>query len=133
MPTIYDIAKAAQVSPKTVSRVINNDAPVRLETRQQVEQAMNELGYVPSKAARSMRSNRSGIVGLITGAVSQSSELSEPHGLPDLFIVQGIQRVLADEEITLMIADTGGLAKRCLLYTSPSPRDRQKSRMPSSA
>ncbi|MGA0860443.1 MAG: LacI family DNA-binding transcriptional regulator [bacterium] len=112
MPTIYDIAKAAQVSPKTVSRVINSDAPVRLETRQQVEQAMNELGYVPSKAARSMRSNRSGIVGLITGAVSQSSEISEPHGLPDLFIVQGIQRVLADEEITLMIADTGGLAKR---------------------
>ena len=75
---------------------------------------MNELGYVPSKAARSMRSNRSGIVGLITGAVSQSSELSEPHGLPDLFIVQGIQRVLADEEITLMMVTIDRIVKHFL-------------------
>jgi len=112
MPTIYDIAKAAQVSPKTVSRVLNGDAPVRNETRQQVEQAISELGYVPSQAARSMRSNRSGIVGLITGAVSQSSEISEPHGLPDLLIVQGMQRALAEAGATLMIADTGGLAER---------------------
>lgn len=112
MATIYDIAKAACVSPKTVSRVLNGDAPVRAETRRQVERAMSELGYVPSQAARSMRSNRSGIVGLITGALSQTSVLNEPHGLPDLFIVQGIQQVLSDADTTLMIADTGGLAER---------------------
>ena len=67
MATIYDVAKAAGVSAKTVSRVLNQDAPVGRETREKVEQAIHALGYVPSNAARMMRSNRSGIVGLITG------------------------------------------------------------------
>lgn len=108
MATIYDVAKAANVSPKTVSRVLNGDAPVGKETREAVEAAIQELGYVPSNAARMMRSNRSGLVGLITGAISHSVEATEPTGLPDLFIVQGIQKVMASSGKTLMIADTGG-------------------------
>ena len=44
MATIYDVAKLAGVSPKTVSRVLNNDAPVRPTTRKAVEQAIAELG-----------------------------------------------------------------------------------------
>jgi hypothetical protein len=59
-----------------------------------------------------MSSNRSGIVGLITGAVLKLAEFGEPHGLPNLFIVQDIQRVMADANTILMIADTSGLAKR---------------------
>ena len=53
---------------------------------------MARLGYVPSNAARMMRSNRSGLIGLITGAISQNPDPNEPHGLPDLYIVQGIQK-----------------------------------------
>lgn len=108
MATIYDVARTAGVSPKTVSRVLNGDAPVGAETRKKVKEAMLKLGYVPSNAARMMRSNRSGLIGLITGAISQTPELSEPHGLPDLFIVQGIQKEMARSGKTLMIADTGG-------------------------
>ena len=108
MATIYDVAKAAGVSPKTVSRVLNGDAPVGAGTREAVEKAMRELGYVPSSAARMMRSNRSGIVGLITGAISMSPEPAQPAGLPELFIVQGIQRAIAGSGRTLMIADSGG-------------------------
>ena len=88
MATIYDVAKAAGVSAKTVSRVLNQDAPVGRETREKVEPAINALSYVSSNAARMMRSNRSGIVGLITGAISQTSDNPELTGLPDLFIVQ---------------------------------------------
>ena len=109
MATIYDVAKAAGVSPKTVSRVLNGDAPVGLATREAVERAMRELGYVPSNAARMMRSNRSGLIGLITGAISMSQELEQPAGLPELFIVQGIQKAIAAAGRTLMIADTGGM------------------------
>lgn len=69
---------------------------------------MAELGFVRSSAARMMRASKSGLIGLITGAISQSPEPSEPAGLPDLFIVQGIQRAIAAEGKTLMIADTGG-------------------------
>ena len=107
-PTKYDVARIAGVSPKTVSRVLNGDAPVKKHTREAVQRAIAEMGFVPSSAARSMRSNKSGLVGLITGAISTKPEPLEPQGLPDLFIVQGIQRVIGATGKTLMIADTGG-------------------------
>lgn len=108
MATIYDVARIAGVSAKTVSRVLNGDAPVGRSTREAVEAAISELGYVPSNAARMMRSQRSGLIGLITGAISMSPEPTQPAGLPELFIVQGIQKALANSGMTLMIADTGG-------------------------
>ncbi len=112
MSTIYDVAKAAKVSPKTVSRVLNADAPVGEATREKVRKAIRELGYVPSNAARMMRSNRSGLIGLITGALSHNLEPAEPTGLPDLYIVQGVQKALAESGKTLVISDTGGASER---------------------
>lgn len=112
MATIYDVAQMARVSPKTVSRVLNRDAPVRAETRRAVEAAMVQLGYVPSTAARTMRSNRSGLVGLITGALSGNDQPTEMAGLPELVIVRAVQREMAASRLTLMIADTGGRAER---------------------
>jgi LacI family transcriptional regulator len=108
MATIYDVARIAGVSAKTVSRVLNGDGPVGAKTREAVEAAMRDLGYVPSNAARMMRSTKSGLVGLITGAISTAGEIARPAGLPDLFIVQGIQQVMAQAGMTLMIADTAG-------------------------
>jgi LacI family transcriptional regulator len=108
MATIYDVARSAGVSPKTVSRVLNGDGPVGQRTRDKVEKAMSKLGYVPSNAARAMRSNRSGLVGLITGAISSTPSNVELSGLPELFIVQGIQRAIEPLNMTLMISDTGG-------------------------
>ena len=108
MATIYDVARAAGVSPKTVSRAINGDAPVNARTREAIEAAMGELGYVPSSAARAMRSQRTGLVGLVTGAISGPATDAGATGLPDLHIVQGIQRALAAEALTLLISDTGG-------------------------
>ena len=112
MATIYDVAKAANVSPKTVSRVLNGDAPVGKDTRDAVNAAMAELGYVPSSAARMMRSNKSGLIGLITGAISTSPEPAEPAGLPELLLVRGIQQMIGPTGKTLMIADSGGLSDR---------------------
>ena len=112
MATIYDVAKVAGVSPKTVSRVLNGDGPVGAKTRETVEMAITTLCYVPSNAARMMRSNKSGLIGLITGAISLTNEPTQPAGLPDLFIVQGIQSALANSGMTLMIADTGGRSDR---------------------
>lgn len=112
MPTIYDVARIAGVSPKTVSRVMNGDAPVNVRTREVVEAAMGQLGYVPSNAARAMRSQRTGLVGLVTGAISGPQAGGGASGLPDLQIVQGIQRRLAERGLTLLISDTGGASHR---------------------
>lgn len=112
MSTIYDVARLAGVSPKTVSRVLNADGPVGEKTREAVEKAMSELGYVRSNAARMMRAQKSGIIGLITGAISTKNQASTQQGLPDLFIVQGIQRALEPSGMTVMIADTTGRKER---------------------
>lgn len=112
MATIYDVARAANVSPKTVSRVLNGDAPVGKKTRDAVNAAIAALGYVPSNAARMMRSNKSGLIGLITGAISASSEPAQPAGLPELLLVRGIQQTIGPTGKTLMIADTGGHSER---------------------
>lgn len=53
-PTINDVARLANCSPMTVSRVINNKESVREETRQQVLAAIAELNYTPNRAARSL-------------------------------------------------------------------------------
>ena len=111
MATIYDVAKAAGVSPKTVSRVLNGDAPVNAKTAEAVRAAIDQLAYVPSNAARSMRSQRTGLIGMITGAISLSPGF-EAAGLPDIYIVQGAQRVFAEHGLTLLIADTGNQAAR---------------------
>jgi LacI family transcriptional regulator len=112
MTTIYDVARAAGVSPKTVSRVMNGDAPVNVRTKEAVEAAMGRLGYVPSSAARAMRSQRTGLVGLVTGAISGPQAAGGATGLPDLQIVQGIQRTLSAAGLTVLISDTGGDAGR---------------------
>ncbi|SDO27710.1 transcriptional regulator, LacI family [Microbacterium sp. ru370.1] len=63
--TLHDVARAAGVSIKTVSNVINNYPHVRLETRERVEAAIDELQYRPNQAARSLRSGRADMIGLI--------------------------------------------------------------------
>ncbi len=112
MATIYDVAKLAGVSAKTVSRVMNGEGPVGAATREAVETAMRDLGFVRSNAARMMRSQKSGLVGLITGAISAKNQSGAKRGLPDLFIVQGIQTAMAEAGFTLMIADTTGRQDR---------------------
>lgn len=65
MATILDVARAAGVSPITVSRVFQQSANVRPETRARVLQAAAELQYVPNAVARSLRQARSGLLAFI--------------------------------------------------------------------
>lgn len=54
--TIYDIARVANVSKSTVSRVLNNQSNISMEARQRVLKAIEELNYQPSKLARALSS-----------------------------------------------------------------------------
>lgn len=64
MATIKDVAKAAGVSTATVSAVINDSAYVSPELRMRVLNAVAELRYQPSRAARNLKSGRSQLIGL---------------------------------------------------------------------
>ncbi len=60
-----DVADLAGVSIKTVSRVLNNEPHVQEKLRRKVREAAQELDYVPSQSARSLRGNRSYNINLI--------------------------------------------------------------------
>jgi LacI family transcriptional regulator len=55
MSTIYDVAQLAGVSAKTVSRVLNDDGPVKGPTRERVLDAMHKLDFKPNTQARQLR------------------------------------------------------------------------------
>lgn len=62
--SINHVAQLAGVSPKTVSRVINNEPNVTAKTREKVEEAIRLLGYSPSVSARALASKKSYCIGL---------------------------------------------------------------------
>ncbi|HEU0306024.1 MAG TPA: LacI family DNA-binding transcriptional regulator [Lysobacter sp.] len=64
-PTIKDVAARAEVSLKTVSRVINDEPSVQARTKERVQQAIADLGYQPDPSARSLRSAQSYAIGLL--------------------------------------------------------------------
>jgi DNA-binding LacI/PurR family transcriptional regulator len=63
---IFDVARLAGVSYQTVSRVLNELPNVRPATRDRVQEAIKQLRYVPSPAARALVTRRSRVLGLIT-------------------------------------------------------------------
>lgn len=63
--TIRDVARALNISHTTVSRALADSPKISEETKQRVRLAADQLGYVPSASARTMRGRRSSLVGLV--------------------------------------------------------------------
>ena len=70
MSSIKDVAKLAEVSVTTVSRVINNRGYIGKETRKKVEQAMKQLNYQPNQVARALQNKQTTLLGVIVPDVS---------------------------------------------------------------
>lgn len=100
MVSIVDVAKAAGVSNKTVSRVVNREPNVKPATMEKVEKVIAELGYVPNMAARSVRSSRSYTLGIITDFISTTPYSGD--------IVRGIQDWAEENGRTVLLANTNG-------------------------
>lgn len=64
-PTIKDVAKAAGVSPTTVSHALNGKGVVRRETVERIEKIADEIGYRPSAVAQGLQNSRLGILALV--------------------------------------------------------------------
>ena len=79
--TLYDVAKQAGVSPKTVSRVINNEASVSDQKRQVVLGVVKKLGYKPNNSARSLRNKRAYSIALLYDNLSPAYILDLQAGL----------------------------------------------------
>jgi LacI family transcriptional regulator, galactose operon repressor len=78
--TIHDVAKAAGVAIKTVSRVLNDEPNVKPETRARVLAAAEQLQYQPSLSARSLAGRRSYLIGLVYENPSANYLVELQHG-----------------------------------------------------
>ncbi len=65
MVTSQDVARLANVSQATVSRAFREDVYINPETKKKVLKAAEELGYYPNYSARSLKNQKSGIIGLM--------------------------------------------------------------------
>ncbi|HEY3182048.1 MAG TPA: LacI family DNA-binding transcriptional regulator [Gaiellaceae bacterium] len=101
--TIRDVARKAGVSPMTVSRVINDSARVSPDARARVEQAIAELGYVPSRLARGLSAQRTGTLALIVPDVANPFFTLIVRGSEDVARRAGYRVILCDTRADLEI------------------------------
>jgi DNA-binding LacI/PurR family transcriptional regulator len=113
-PTLKEVALAAGVSRATASRVFTHSPRVSEQARTAVERAARRLGYVPNRAARSLRTGKTGSIALV---------VPEPAGrlfgdplFPRVF--RGITEVLSarDLQLLLMAPQTAAEEERMELY-----------------
>ncbi len=97
--TSFDVAKEAGVSRSTVSAALNKGGRISEETTEKVRKAASRLGYMPKLAARSINSNRSYSIGLISCWDPNSHLVTRP--------VQGIVNHLRTVGYSLTICDLG--------------------------
>jgi LacI family transcriptional regulator len=95
--TIKDVARAAGVSPATVSRALSTPDLVESGTRGRVQRAADDLGYSPNRAARGLITGRTGNLGLIV------PDLANPF-FPS--VVKGIQARAREADHAVFLADS---------------------------
>lgn len=102
-PTLEAVARRAGVSRATVSRVVNGSTTVAVAIRDAVNQAVEELGYVPNQAARSLVTQRTESIALILPETA-SRVFSDDMFFPA--IIRGVSMELeaADKQLVLMMA-----------------------------
>ena len=98
MPTIQDVAKRAGVAPITVSRVINNSGYTSEETRARVEAAVAELGYVPNRLARGLRSKQTQTLGLVLTDITNPFWTTVARGVEDAAEAEGFSVILCNTD-----------------------------------
>ena len=101
--TIKDVARRSGVSSMTVSRVINGAERVSPQTRQRVERAIEELGYVPSRLARGFIRQKTATLALIVPDVANPFFTLIVRGAEDAARRAGYRMILCDTRADLVI------------------------------
>lgn len=97
MATLNDVAKKANVSKMTVSRVINHPEQVTDELKELVYEAMQELSYRPNAAAKALANNRTQIIKLL---ILEEMDTTEPYYM---FLLTGIANELDKHAYSLQL------------------------------
>ncbi|MBE3559780.1 MAG: LacI family DNA-binding transcriptional regulator [Ktedonobacteraceae bacterium] len=98
MANIQDVAKLAGVSISTVSRVLNGTAHVNPAVAARVRAAIEELHYQPSRAARTLQTNRSRIIGLLITDIQNPFFITLIRGVEDVAQRSGYSVILCNSD-----------------------------------
>ena len=96
--TIVDVARESGFSVSTVSRVLNNKVDVAETTKKHIEEVVHRLGFTSSLAAKSMRSHKTNLIGLIVPDVSESFCFQ---------LMQGVNQAIVELGYDLLIFTNG--------------------------
>src|SRR5512139_153551 len=98
MTNIRDVARLAGVAPITVSRVVNGGNNVAEETRQRVQQAIDQLHYVPNTLAKSLRSRQSHTIALIVPDITNPFWTTVARGVEDTAAENDYRTILCNTD-----------------------------------
>ncbi|MBD8035014.1 MULTISPECIES: catabolite control protein A [Solibacillus] len=108
--TIYDVAREANVSMATVSRVVNGNQNVKPATRKKVLEVIERLEYRPNAVARGLASKKTTSVGVIIPDISNNLNAELARGIEDIATMYRYNIILANsdqnEEKELTLLDT---------------------------
>lgn len=96
--TIYDVAREANVSMATVSRVVNNNPNVKPSTRKKVLRTIEELGYRPNAVARGLASKKTTTVGAIIPDISSIFFSELARGIEDIATMYDYNIILSNSD-----------------------------------
>ncbi|MDO6561308.1 LacI family DNA-binding transcriptional regulator [Paraglaciecola chathamensis] len=91
MPTIKDIAKAAGVSPASVSRVINNGPKVGAKTREKIKRIIREMEYQPNANAQAINMQNNASIGIVLADLTDPLFAKMAHGIEKVAAEQNLQ------------------------------------------
>jgi LacI family transcriptional regulator len=98
MVTIKQVAQRANVSTATVSRVINDNYPVSDEAKEKVQRAIIELGYRPNGIARSLKCNKTYMVGMVVPDISNNYFMDIARGLESVISPLGYSLIFCSTD-----------------------------------
>lgn len=101
MATIRDVAERAGVSVATVSHVINGTRKVAPETAERVRQAMEELDYHPNAVARSLRTRKTQVIGVVVSDITNPFFATLVRGAEDAALEAGYSIVVCNSDETV--------------------------------
>lgn len=96
--TIYDVAREANVSMATVSRVVNGNPNVKPSTRKKVLEAIERLGYRPNAVARGLASKKTTTVGVIIPDISSIFFAELARGIEDIATMYKYNIILSNSD-----------------------------------
>ena len=94
--TIKEIAKLANVSTSTISRVVNNSGYVKTDVRERVEKIIEETGYRPNAYAKALLLNKSHTIGVILPKINSTSSGDTVAGIDEYISEKGYTLILGN-------------------------------------